>query len=185
MHRKIPGDDLDRPWGVREAGRLSGTGVQLPLPAEGRAGKAKRWRERILKRVLLIGILLCFVTLGWILYPTPDVLTQVVSPPNRFWTERTTKYPRREFSFPPSSQLVKLPRLSQDPNVMKHLDEEWRGFLSNASIVGIDFEFNNGFSEKFRVVFDTGHVAMAKPFLSAEEYEVGAYAQVQTVDFDE
>lgn len=111
--------------------------------------------ERDIKRTLILGIFMSIFILFWILLqPTPQT-TQIF-----VWTEQNTKYPKIESTIPPSDQFVLLQRLSFNPTLINLIDNEWIDIMENSPIIGIDFEFNKGFSEKFRVVFESGHVAV-------------------------
>jgi len=160
---------------------------ELPPPQE--RGRGRSWngsfypkrRERDIKRVLLLLILLCVLVLGWLITHEAPTHPMTVTERPSFWTERTSKYPRLESVFPPN--VTVLSHFERDPGFIRRLDEEWIGFMSNASVIGIDFEFNNGFSDKYRIALSSGHVAMAKPFVSAEEVESGAYDKIPTEDY--
>ena len=119
--------------------------------------------ERDTKRGLVVAIAFCLLVLCWLgMQPTPP------APPSIYvWTEQNTKYPKLESNFPPSEEAIVLPRLSSDPTLMKLLDKEWTAAMTSSPIVGIDFEFNKGFSDKYRVVFESGHVAVVRLCLIA------------------
>lgn len=111
--------------------------------------------KRDIKRSLLFAIFLCFMILIWILLQPKSHGPQLF-----VWTEQNTKYPKIESNFPPSEDAKLLPRLSFNSILIDLIDKEWIDIMKNSPIVGIDFEFNKGFSEKFRVVFESGHVAV-------------------------
>src|SRR3990167_5943783 len=110
---------------------------------------------RTIKIILLWAIILCFVILCYQLFeakPKTDLV-------NVIWTEENTRYPHIE---PQERDEITLTRLYSEPEIMKPIDDYWISAMKNSKIVSVDFDFTKGFSEKYRVVFDSGHVAVVR-----------------------
>ena len=109
------------------------------------------------KRILILSILLSLLFLGYLGMQSPNTSRRKEL---TLWTEQNTKYPFIPSHLPPGDQIHTMTHFSRDIEEIKLLDKEWRSLMHDSEIIGIDFDFNKGFSEKYRVLFENNFIAL-------------------------
>jgi hypothetical protein len=107
---------------------------------------------RVLKRYLVASIIVCTLILLYLITPSP------ISTP--IWTVDNTFYPHIKPTLLPINEQVTIEKLTTHTSQQYEIDKEWLAAMSNKTVIGIDFEFVKGYSEKYLVFFEDGYTAV-------------------------
>lgn len=112
-------------------------------------------------------------------------LYTAASPPSHVWTVANSVHPYRAPLLPSGGDARTIGRLSASVAAMRALDQEWTAAMRHLPIVGVDYEFSKGFSEKYRVVLEGGYIAVCKPAVSTHEAAAGIPSRMATRNLED